>query len=320
VVRADDDLRIWRDAADVPERRFKANAISRSHCGRIAAQWTSADGMHWDGERETLDFDDPWNAPPNPEVLEGSTGRILMEAWAGPEEEDEVHGGYVFRDGDRWLLHYMKWTADGHIYLGLATSNDGLNFSRVNGGAQSTLPLGEAGTWDAGRVAIREAPFLIDGVWRQYYVGCGWKHGMSGMGSNTSHAGIDAPNQIGVAELPAGHWTYSQLSRDAAEGELTTIVLDVKQPSALSLDAEGLEHAGSEIACCVWDETGRVLAGYDYSACDAITENGRAVQVTWRGKGLETAGARALKIGVRVRGWGVKLYGLDLKPGIEIPG
>src|SRR5262249_45108668 len=65
IVRADDDLRVWVDETDVPQRRYKANAISRSFCGRISAQWTSPDGMHWNDERETLDFTAPFTAPPD---------------------------------------------------------------------------------------------------------------------------------------------------------------------------------------------------------------------------------------------------------------
>src|SRR5262249_31404499 len=104
VIRTDDDLYVWIDRDDVPDRRFKASGISRSFCGRVCAQWTSSDGLHWKDERETLDFNDPFTARPD----RGTTGRILMESWSGPDDEDEIHGGYVFRDGDRWLLHYMK--------------------------------------------------------------------------------------------------------------------------------------------------------------------------------------------------------------------
>ena len=86
----------------------------------------------------------------------------------------------------------MKWTGDGHIYCGLAASRDGVNFARVRRGC-STLPLGAAGTWDAGRVALREAPFRAGDVWRQYYSGACWKHGLAGIGARTSHVGLNGP-------------------------------------------------------------------------------------------------------------------------------
>lgn len=310
VIRADDDLRVWRDEHDVPARRFKASAISRSHCGRICAQWSSADGVHWNDERETLDFFEPWTAPP----LKGSTGRILLDAWAGPEDEDEVHGGYVFRDGQRWLLHYMKWTADGHVYLGLASSRDGINFSRVAGG-QSTLPLGEAGSWEAGRVAIREAPFLVPGengpIWRQYYTGCGWKHGFAGIGAKTSHVGMNAPNQIGAAEIPAGHWTHLQLRREASIGSLETISYQLSGSCRLFLDVDGLAFP-ADVSCRLLNGAGKPLAGFDWDGCDPLLGNGRRVPVSWRGRDLLPAGE--VKIGIRMSGISTRLFGLHWLP------
>ncbi|MGA2329830.1 MAG: hypothetical protein ABSH05_26575 [Bryobacteraceae bacterium] len=306
IVRADDDLRVWIDRDDVPQRRFKADAISRSFCGRVCAQWISADGVHWNDIRETLDFRNPFGAPPD----RGSTGRILLDSWSGSDDEDEIHGGVVFRDGDRWLLHYMKWSADGHIQCALAASRDGLNFARVGGG-KPTLPLGEAGTWDAGRVALREAPFLVGDVWRQYYTGCGWKHGMGGIGARTSHFGLNAPNQQGLAEIPAGRWAHLELARDADAGELASVPLQLVRPHRLTVDVEGLGGSNT-LSCAVLDaHTGAALAGFAHEECDAVG-NGRAVPVTWGGRGLETAGTRRVCLAVRMAGMRVKLFGMNL--------
>ena len=308
IVRADDDLRVWIDPDDIPERRFKASAISRSFCGRVCAQWTSPDGLRWDGERDTLDLADPFGARPD----RGSSGRILLDSWSGPDDEDEIHGGYVFRDGQRWLLHYMKWTGDGHIYCGLAASRDGLNFARVGGGAP-TLPLGEAGTWDGGRVALREAPFRVGDVWRQYYTGCGWKHGMGGIGAKTSHFGLNAPNQGGAAEIPVGHWVHVQVSREADFGEFTTVELRLARAYDLTADAEGLETPGASLACGVVDvRTGKFVPGFGLNECDPVRQSGRALRITWRGQGLKALGARAVRLRVRLAGYRAKLFGVNL--------
>jgi hypothetical protein len=304
IVRADDDLRIWVDPHDVPQRRFKANAISRSFCGRVSAQWTSADGVHWNDTRETLDFQNPFGAPAD----QGKTGRILLDSWSGPEDEDEVHGGFVFRDGDRWLLHYMKWSGDGHIQCALAASRDGLNFSRVGGG-RATLPLGDAGAWDAGRVALREAPFLVNGVWRQYYVGCGWKHGLGGPGAKTF--GLYSPCQQGLAEIPAGRWVHLQLGRDADTGELTTVPLRLTRAHGLTLDVEGLGGANTISCAALEASSGHAIPGFDHADCDTPT-NGRTVRVTWRGRGLDIVGPRRVRLAVRMAGIRVKLFGINL--------
>lgn len=311
IVRADDDLRLIRDPEDAPSRSWKATAISRSHCGRVCAMWTSADGIHWEGERDTLDFGDPFGAKPD----RAGTGRVIVEAWAGPEDEDELHGGYLMRDGERLLCHYMKWTADGHIYAALASSRDGLNFSRVGGGA-STLPLGAAGTWDAGRVALREAPFRVGDVWRQYYTGCGWKHGLGGVGAKTSPVGFNCPNQMGCAEIQVGRWGYLQVVRGEVEARLETIALDLARPMQVVANAAGLDLPGSLLACEVVDPAkGAPFNGFDIASCDPLEGDDGHFQVTWRGTGLAELGPRSICLRAQLRGGGVKLYGFDLEDG-----
>jgi hypothetical protein len=312
VIGADDDLRVWIDDIDVPARRFKASAISRSFCGRVCAMWTSADGLDWDGERDTLDFEDPFG----PTRAFPSTGRILLDSWSGPPEEDEIHGGYVFRDGDRWLLHYMKWTPDGHIWTGLASSRDGLNFSRVGGGA-AVLPLGAPGSWDSGRIALREAPHRVGDRWRQYYIGCGWKHGMGGAGAMTSFMGYNCPNQVGVAEQLAGRWAGLRLRRECDQAELATIEMDCPQPCELRLNVAGLARPGAAIAVAAIDATsGRAFDRCNFDDMQPLAGDGPAVAVRWR---RDTVPNGRLRLAVRLQGHGVVLYGMQLAPAAAAP-
>lgn len=307
LINADDDLRLWKDPDDIPERRFKASSISRSFCGRVCAQYTSPDGMHWGDERDTLDFSDPFETAPQSD----STGRILLDSWSGPDAEDEVHGGYVFRDGDRWLLHYMPWTCDGHIYLSLAASRDGINFARIDNGAP-TVPLGEAGTWDAGRVANREGPFLCGDIWRQYYTGCGWKHGLIVNGS-LDLARRSSPNQMGLAEIRKGHWVHLQLEEPADSGTLTTVQLHLENPHTLTVDLEGLQHTGHFVACAVLDPTtGQPLDRFDFATCDPISRGGPNLPVTWQGRGLDALAQQDIRLSVRLIGHRIRLFGLNL--------
>lgn len=309
VVRADDDLVMWIDEADVPARRWKANAIGRSHCGRVAAMWWSADGVNWVGERQTLDLAHPFSRKP----LDASTGHIIVDAWAGPPEEDELHGGFLFREGQRLLCHYMKWTPDGHIWCGLACSWDGMNFSRVAGGA-TTLGLGAPGQWDAGRVAIREAPFLVGQKWRQYYIGCGWKHGLAGVGAKTSPWGVNGPNQTGAAEIEIGRWAGLQVRREAKSAHMTTITLDLKRPCRLTLNVTGLDTAGAELRCGVRDVTGgRWRAGQSPQDADRL-QDGFSSPVTWNAGTLQRIEPGPVRIHVTLNGWGLKLHALQLTP------
>lgn len=309
VIRADDDLRLWVDEHDVPQRRWKAMAIGRSHCGRVCAMWWSADGVNWQGHRDTLDLDDPFGAPAEP----AGTGHIVLDAWAGPGDEDELHGGYAFRDGDRWLCHYMKWTADGHIACALASSRDGLHFSRVGGGA-TTLPLGEPGTWDAGRVAVREAPFRVGDMWWQYYTGCGWKHGLAGQGAKTSPFGIDAPNQMGLAQIEAGRWVHLRLCRDRDDAVVRTTPLRLCRPHRLALDLAGMAAAGSSVTGSLLDpSTGQPVPGFGHRDCLPVTADGALVPICWRDAPRLPAPAR-LCVELRITGWGLRLYAMKLLP------
>lgn len=306
IVRADDDVVIQIEPNEVAERRFQATSISRSFCGRIAAQWTSPDGMHWFGERETLDWDDPFRAKPD----RGTTGRILLESWSGPDDEDEIHGGYIFRDGDRWLLHYMKWTGDGHIYCGLASSRDGLNYSRVASG-QASLPLGAPGSWDGARIALREKPFRVGSKWWQYYNGAGWKHGLAGQGARTSQIGVNAPQQTGLAEIEVGRWVHLQVARKASIGEFRTVPLTVERAHSLSIDADGLDTTGASVKCAVLDAaTGAPIPGFRLADFDRLSKSGGA---SWKGVGLETLGRRRIRFHVRLEGHQLRLYGLHLR-------
>ena len=318
ILMCDEDPYIWRDEADVPERRFKATGNARSFCGRVCAQWSSPDGMHWNDIRATLDWDDPFGSDPYwcDDFPNGGVGRILVDPWSGPDDEEEIHGGFVFREGDRWLLHYMKWTPDGHILLALASSRDGINFTRVAGGAP-TLPLGEPGTWDTGRIAIRNPPYLVNGMWLQHYTGSGWKHGFGGTGKrphpSIAAAALASPMQMGLATVSEGHWTHLQLCRDSTAAELVTVPLLIACPHELLLDVDGLDQPGSSIACALLDATTKLpVKGFTASLCDPIRRAGQ--NVTWQGAGLETIGPRRIRLELRLTGHRLKLFGMNLRP------
>jgi hypothetical protein len=201
----------------------------------------------------------------------------------------------------------------------LASSRDGINFTRVAGGAP-TLPLGPPGSWDSGRISLRNPPHLVDGVWRQYYTGSSWKHGFGGMGKrphpSVPEAALASPMQLGLAEMPAGHWTHLQVSRESEAGELVTVPLRLERPHALTLDLEGGAAPGGAVSCALFEPATRAPhAGHDFVACDPIASSGRDVPVTWRGKGMDSLAARSVQLGVRVLDRRTKLFGLNLIPG-----
>lgn len=317
-VMTDEDPYLWKDNDDIPERRYKMTGCARSFCGRVCALWTSPDGLHWNDIHHALDWHNPFGSEPYwwEDYPRGGIGRLAVEPWAGPDDEEEIHSGFMFRDGERWLMHYMKWTPDGHVFPALASSRDGLNFTRVGGGAP-TLPLGEPGTWETGRIAFRNPPYRVGDAWRQYYTGSSWKHGMGGTGKrphpSTRECACLSPMQTGIAEIPVGHWGHLELDRNADEGTLITIPLHLESPHRLSLDVDGLEHPHNAVRCALIDHVdGTALKGFEFPACDPIPGNGPRVPVAWNGRGLESLGKCSVRIGVRLVGHRVKLFGLNL--------
>lgn len=288
-----DGITFWRDEADIPARRYKASGNARSWCGRVCAQFVSDDGLHWRDLRDTLDFDDPFGPEPYWQQSYGDgrgVGRIIVDPWAGPDDEDEIHGGVVFRDGERWLCHYMKWTCDGHIIPALASSNDGINFTRVSGGAP-TLPLAEPGEWDSGRLALHDPPCRVGDVWRQYYTGCGWKHGMEGTGKKphqtSGNVGPFSPMQIGFAEIGVGRWCGLRLTRDADEGQLVTVPLQLRGPARFEHDI-----VNADMIECAW-----------------MKSDGSATPLR---VGDTIDSAEPIRLAVRVRGRRAMVYSLTL--------
>ena len=312
-----DGIYIWIDAADVPQRRFKAIGSSRSFCGRVCVQFTSADGMHWDDVRDSLDWDEPFSA--DPYFCDGyasgqGTGRVLIDPWAGPDDEDELHGGLVFREGDRWLLHYMKWTADGHIFCALASSRDGIHFTRVAGGTP-TLPLGAPGTWDSGRIALHNPPALVGGdTWRQYYVGSGWKHGFEGTGPaphpTSGRCTVYSPTQVGFAEIARGRWCHLRVTRDRDEGMLVTVPLQIDAPHAVTINVAGLQTAGASLRLAIVEpDSFEPVPGFGFGDCDSLHADGLRQPVSWQGNDPPTGPCR---LGACLQGHRLNLYGITL--------
>ncbi len=169
--------------------------------------------------------------------------------------------------------------------------------------------------WDSGRIALAEPPFQVGGVWRQYYTGCGWKHGLFGEGKaphrTSNNVGLYSPNQVGIAEIEVGHWAHLQLSRETNTGTLVTIPLRLATSHALAMDVENLDEPESTVRCAILDaKNGTPLPPFDFSLCDPIRRSGDSV--TWQGSGLEKIGSSTIRIAVCLMGYRVKLFGLNL--------
>ena len=141
--------------------------------------------------------------------------------------------------------------------------------------------------------------------------GCGWKHGLAGVGAKTSPYGVNAPNQMGLAQIPVGRWAYLRLKGGREEGILVTIPYTLEFPCRLAVDFEDSGKGSLELALI--GDDGSHLPGYGYDQCDELKAGGRWLPVTWKGKGLESTEVKTFSIGVRLRGHGIRLFGLEFQ-------
>jgi hypothetical protein len=114
---------------------------------------TSTDGLHWANDtastqvgatviKGVLPGPEPWN--------EGSYGAedILYNPSGSSTIVDPVDGSSVW---DNKFVMYYDGTSGGHESVGLAVSNDGINWEGYNGGAAPVLDSSASG-WDSGYV------------------------------------------------------------------------------------------------------------------------------------------------------------------------
>src|SRR5262249_5369384 len=114
-----------------------------------------------------------------------------------------------------------------------------------------------------------------------------------------------------------GRWGAMRVGADSFEGRLVTIALVLEETHGLTVDVDGLKLPGSALAAAVLvpaagDVPMHAAPGYDFSACDPVLADGRAVPVSWRGRGLEQLGPGRFHLAVCMSGAGLRLFGMDL--------
>ena len=149
-------------------------------------------------------------APPPPAFLPEpgvwtKSGRnpVLQPGGAGSWESEAVSEGEVLFDGQTYRLWYGGRDANGVYRTGLATSADGVSWSRH--AANPVLSTGGPGAWDSGGVNASEV--MKDGdTYEMWYMG---QDGTWSIGRATSPDGVswtkDASNPV-LQSGPDGSW------------------------------------------------------------------------------------------------------------------
>lgn len=185
---------------------------------------------------------------------------------------------------------------DGPAYYELASSRDLENWERV-GNREIFLPLGEAGTWEAGTISFMPSPIIVGDEIRFYYEGWNRTHSTPLIQSNqpdqAAHEAAVAEIRertrekgkkysgaaIGLATLRLDGWV--SVDAGLAEGTLMTKCVIFDPGSKLVINAEAPKGA---VAVEILYPTGKPVAGFTKADCDVFTGDAVRHTVTWNGQ------------------------------------
>lgn len=178
------------------------------------------------------------------------------DAWPGAPDSDvchaQIYGMPIFRC-ESVLIGFPQifrvtgiegGKHDGTVELQLASSRDGLTWSRV-GNREAVVPLGEPGSYDAGGAYGGNSLVVVGEEVRLYYTGHSATHGHAGEAAicmitwpRDRLVGLHADESGGWLELPAQAVpSRLHVNADAAHGEVLVTVPESDFSSRLTRDS-----------------------------------------------------------------------------------
>ncbi len=237
-----------------PKLGAVVNGLSR----RASAFWATPDFHSWSVPYVVLapdSWDDRW-------VPAGTDQRTHFYGLCGFAYES-MYVGFL------WLFRAtgkISGADDGPIYIEIVSSHDGIHWRREEGDRPPILPLGPAGSWDAGMVFTTTHPLVEGDTIRLYYGGF-----------NSTHADQNAWHAaIGLATLRKDG--FASLDAAGTVGRVTTKrIAGANGPLHVNCAAA----AGGWLKVEVLDEHGTPLAGYGEADCNALQGDLVDQIVTW---------------------------------------
>ena len=251
---------------------------------------------------ETPDF----NSWPAPQLILAPDD--IDDRWVTPGTVDRTHfyGFCVFPYesmylGFLWILRSVDdGYIEGKIHVEIASSRDGVHWTRQDGDRPAILELGPAGAWDDGMVFTSTHPLVEGDTLRLYYGGFDDTHAQE----SNWHAkiGLATLRKDGFASLDAGATTGTVLTKKL-------------------LGLEGGLHvnyrtAGGWLKAEVLDEAGAVIPGYGQDACQPLQGDSIDEVVTWAGRSTLPAGPGPLRLRFIVQNG--SLYSFQAGPAIRV--
>lgn len=161
-----------------------------------------------------------------------------------------------------FVLNFNEFTQ--LINMDLYTSRDGVSWSSQK---RSWIPVGSAGTWDAGMILNGFDFIKVSNTWNLYY--CGTK---------TGHSTPNGDSRIGLAQIG-----YHRVGGITGVGDVITTSF---QPTAgLTVN---LNPTGGSFQAEVLSTNDVPIAGYERINMDPISSDGYSTAVTWGGAQVPT--------------------------------
>ena len=240
---------------------------------RYRAIWRteSRDMKTWTGGRlviERLADDDP-----NLEFYHACSHFLGTSTYRG------MHLGYLY------LFHSSPTKGvrpdgvrlEGTVDTALISSRDTIHWTRVDR-RRRFLPLGPAGSWDAGMNYV--APEVIVGR-RMHFYYSGWKF---------THGATNNSASIGLATLPLDR--IVSIEPVTTRGAMTTRLMKFQgERLEVNVDADD-GHLKVEVL----DEAGQVIPGFDVGACRTISSDSPHRRVRWRRQKLKQLAGQPIRL------------------------
>lgn len=155
----------------------------------------------------------------------------------------------------------------GPVFAEIASSRDGVSWTRQEAPRPAMLPLGPPGAWDDGQLYTARAPIRVGNELWIYYGACDDVHGTATKKLHCS-IGLATLRKDGFASLGAG----------TTAGSVTTKKL---LGAAGPLHVNYKTNAGGSIRVEVLDTNGNVMPGYGQADCIPLSGDSVDQVVTW---------------------------------------
>ncbi len=156
----------------------------------------------------------------------------------------------------------------GQIFVELVSSRDGVNWTREETNRPPILPLGAAGSWDAGMVFTARAP-LVEGDKVKLWYGGFINHHDTPQKRQRGAIGLATVRKDGFASLDAGEPVGTILTKTFG---------NTGGPLLLNYHTN---HSSGSVKVEVLDQNNNLLPGYSQSDCVPLTGNSVTQAVAW---------------------------------------